>query len=83
MFVFSFSSLDTPKLIEALRGMNVTHLACGSNHSAVIVDHKELYTWGSGEFGRLGHGDEETQFLPKLVSGSPLLKNSLPLRYNV
>ena len=48
--------------------MNVTHVACGSNHSAVIVDNKQLYTWGSGEFGRLGHGDEESQTLPKLVS---------------
>ncbi|XP_066913164.1 E3 ubiquitin-protein ligase HERC2-like, partial [Clytia hemisphaerica] len=69
------TSLDTPKLVEALRGLNVTHLACGSNHSAVIVDHKELYTWGSGEFGRLGHGDEETHFLPKLI------KSLLP--YNI
>ena len=59
-------------MIEALRGMNVTQVACGSNHSAVVVDNKELYTWGSGEFGRLGHGNEETQFLPKLVS-SPVL----------
>lgn len=57
-------------MIDALRGMNVTHVACGSNHSAVIVDNKQLYTWGSGEFGRLGHGDEESQVLPKLVGAT-------------
>ncbi len=27
----------------------------------------ELYTWGCGEYGRLGHGDNVTQLRPKLV----------------
>ena len=60
-------------MIECLRGKNVTDISCGSSHSTVIVDNKRLYTWGSGEFGRLGHGDEEVQLLPKLVCSSILL----------
>lgn len=27
----------------------------------------ELYTWGKGRYGRLGHGDSEDQMKPKLV----------------
>ena len=27
----------------------------------------ELYTWGKGRYGRLGHGDSEDQTRPKLV----------------
>ena len=27
----------------------------------------ELYTWGKGRYGRLGHGDSEDQTKPKLV----------------
>ena len=27
----------------------------------------ELYTWGKGRYGRLGHGDSEDQLKPKLV----------------
>ena len=29
----------------------------------------ELYTWGSGDYGRLGHGTSEDQSLPTLVAG--------------
>ena len=27
----------------------------------------ELYSWGKGRYGRLGHGDSEDQTKPKLV----------------
>ena len=27
----------------------------------------ELYTWGKGRYGRLGHGDSDDQLKPKLV----------------
>ena len=27
----------------------------------------ELFTWGLGEYGRLGHGDNQTQLRPKQV----------------
>ena len=30
-------------------------------------DTGELYTWGKGRYGRLGHGDSEDQLRPKLV----------------
>ena len=63
-----FSSLTSPKLVEALAGKKVTNISCGSGHSAAIVDDKELYTWGIGDFGRLGHGNEESFSTPKLVS---------------
>nr|XP_022903495.1 E3 ubiquitin-protein ligase HERC2 isoform X1 [Onthophagus taurus] len=60
-------NLDKPKLIEALRSKRVRDIACGSSHSAAITSNGELYTWGLGEYGRLGHGDNLTQLKPKLV----------------
>ena len=27
----------------------------------------ELYTWGKGRYGRLGHGDSDDQLKPKMV----------------
>ena len=42
-------------------------IACGSAHSACITSNGELYTWGLGEYGRLGHGDNLTQLRPKQV----------------
>lgn len=43
---------------EMLRS-EVAHvqLACGNQHIAYITSDRELYTWGSANDGRLGHGD--------------------------
>jgi len=61
------SSYDRPRVIEYLRGKGVIDISCGGSHSACITSNHELYTWGKGRYGRLGHGDSEDQLLPKLV----------------
>ncbi|KAK8398901.1 hypothetical protein O3P69_004178 [Scylla paramamosain] len=61
------SPYDRPRLIETLQGKGVVEIACGGAHSAAITSSGELYTWGKGRYGRLGHGDSEDQFRPKLV----------------
>uniref|UniRef100_A0A2C9K806 HECT-type E3 ubiquitin transferase n=1 Tax=Biomphalaria glabrata TaxID=6526 RepID=A0A2C9K806_BIOGL len=58
---------DTPRLIEALKSKRVRDIACGSSHSAAIISNGDLYTWGLGDYGRLGHGDNTTQLKPKQV----------------
>lgn len=60
-------SYDKPKLIEALNGVSVVDIACGSAHSACISSSGNLFTWGKGRYGRLGHGDSEDQLKPKMV----------------
>ena len=60
-------SIDKPRLIEALKNKRVRDIACGSSHSAAITSSGELYSWGCGEYGRLGHGDNLTQLRPKFV----------------
>jgi len=54
-------------VIETLRGKEVIDIACGGAHSAAITARGELYTWGKGRYGRLGHGDGEDQLRPKVV----------------
>lgn len=53
--------LEEPKLISAFcgkqAGKRVVHIACGSTYSAAITAEGELYTWGRGNYGRLGHGE--------------------------
>jgi E3 ubiquitin-protein ligase HERC2 len=60
-------TLEKPKLIETLKTKRIRDIACGSAHSAAITSQGELYTWGLGEYGRLGHGDNQTLLKPKLV----------------
>ena len=60
-------SCDTPRLIEALKSKRIRDIACGSSHSAAISSAGELFTWGCGEYGRLGHGDNVSQWRPKQV----------------
>ncbi|XP_054929802.1 E3 ubiquitin-protein ligase HERC2 isoform X6 [Dermacentor andersoni] len=60
-------SCERPRLVEALKSKRVRDISCGSSHSAAITSSGELYTWGLGEYGRLGHGDNLTQLRPKQV----------------
>ncbi|GFU31029.1 e3 ubiquitin-protein ligase HERC2, partial [Nephila pilipes] len=59
-------SYDRPRLILALKSKRIRDIACGSAHSAAISSSGELYTWGLGDYGRLGHGDLVTQTEPKM-----------------
>lgn len=54
-----------PAMVAALRDAGVKQVACGSLHSMALTRDGEIYTWGFGKNGRLGHGDEEDQVLPK------------------
>ena len=47
-----------PKVIEALRGVRVVAIAAGGEHSMVQTDGCGVLSFGSGEDGALGHGDE-------------------------
>lgn len=61
------TTYDKPRLIDALKSKRIRDVACGSSHSAAITSGGELYTWGLGEYGRLGHGDTLTLLKPKMV----------------
>lgn len=56
---FTYSTYNSPKLITALQGKEVVNISCGSAHSCSITRDGQLYTWGKGTYGRLGHGDRE------------------------
>ncbi|MED6169397.1 hypothetical protein PIB30_021035 [Stylosanthes scabra] len=45
----------------------VEEIACGAYHVAVLTSRTEVYTWGKGANGRLGHGDSDDRNVPTLV----------------
>lgn len=57
-----------PCLVEdKLSGESVEEIACGAYHVAILTSRNEVYTWGKGANGRLGHGDVEDRKTPTLV----------------
>lgn len=50
-------------------GKQVIEIACGSTYSAAITADGELYTWGRGNYGRLGHGDTSSFYIFLLLFG--------------
>lgn len=47
--------------------MEPVKLYAGDQHSACITASKELYTWGNGDYYRLGHGMLMDELEPKKV----------------
>lgn len=45
----------------------VREISCGLHHTAVLTSKSEVYTWGKGNYGQLGHGDTYDRSTPTLV----------------
>jgi len=61
------SDQDIPTYVDSLRGVGVKQIACGSGHTVVLTGEGEVYTWGRGDDGRLGHGDNGWKYVPRLT----------------
>lgn len=55
-----------PMLVPEFDGKNVTLIEVGQYHNAIYAD-GNLYTWGWGIYGQLGHGNVFMQDRPKIV----------------
>jgi alpha-tubulin suppressor-like RCC1 family protein len=56
-----------PRLIEALDRVVVKQVAAGLFHSMVLTSEGDVWTWGRGTQGQLGHGNTDIQNVPKRV----------------
>ncbi|KAK3218644.1 hypothetical protein Dsin_012614 [Dipteronia sinensis] len=55
------------KLSGPLAGVSISKVACGDWHTAIISTSGQLFTYGDGTFGVLGHGDLQSVSQPKEV----------------
>ena len=64
------NDVSAPKLLEIDIGITqqVQKVACGKMHSMCLTTKKQVFTWGQGCYGKLGHGNEDDYFQPKEVS---------------
>jgi alpha-tubulin suppressor-like RCC1 family protein len=56
-----------PTLCESLLNELIVEIGCGSNHSLAINHKAELFTWGEGIYGQLGHNSLDNEFYPRKV----------------
>ncbi|KAK5581521.1 hypothetical protein RB653_001556 [Dictyostelium firmibasis] len=70
----SFVSKSIPTRIELNTivgiqhgGGKITQIACGFGHSVICSDNGEVYSWGLGKQGQLGHGNYESIARPRLI----------------
>lgn len=61
--------LTVPCCIEVLRGRGAIYATCGNFHSCVLTEGGELFTWGAGEAGQLGHNECRDVLYPRVVRG--------------
>ncbi|XP_054569422.1 RCC1 domain-containing protein 1, partial [Eptesicus fuscus] len=56
-----------PALLDLPLGSDAVTASCGSRHTAVVTRTGELYTWGWGKYGQLGHQDTTSWDRPRRV----------------
>uniref|UniRef100_A0A670IHS0 Serine/threonine-protein kinase Nek9 n=1 Tax=Podarcis muralis TaxID=64176 RepID=A0A670IHS0_PODMU len=61
------SEVLEPRQLTVFLSNPVEQVSCGDNHVAVLTRNREVYTWGCGEYGRLGLDSEEDHSLPQKV----------------
>lgn len=54
------------------RGLQIVAAQAGGSHSIALSSYNQVYTFGSGGNGRLGHGNDIDQWVPTMVSSLEL-----------
>ncbi|XP_059624482.1 ultraviolet-B receptor UVR8 isoform X2 [Cornus florida] len=58
----------SPTHLSALDGHEIVSVTCGADHTTAYSEsHMQAYSWGWGDFGRLGHGNSSDLFTPQPI----------------
>ncbi|KAG6768501.1 hypothetical protein POTOM_027422 [Populus tomentosa] len=65
----------TPTQLSTLDGLDIISITCGADHTTAYSESRmEVYSWGWGDFGRLGHGNSSDLFTPQPIKALHSLK---------
>ena len=58
-----------PREVEGLVGMKVLQVAAGGVHTVICSCEGDVWTFGNGEYGQLGHPGRDNELVPRRVEG--------------
>ncbi|GBG32684.1 Serine/threonine-protein kinase Nek8 [Hondaea fermentalgiana] len=60
--------LHEPTRVPRFAGhLSITHIACGTDHTLCVDRDGDVWTWGIGSYGNLGHGGNKNEPEPRPV----------------
>lgn len=60
-----FEPQPQPRCISALSSHRVVKIASGGTHALAVSDQGAAFTWGNGNYGKLGHRVQQDEFSPR------------------
>ena len=64
----SDANVKSPRVISSLQNSLVEFITCGANHSACITLTGDVWTWGKGLRGQLGHNSVKEEYAPRICA---------------
>ncbi|KAM0840808.1 hypothetical protein ACQ4PT_059409 [Festuca glaucescens] len=65
-----------PHKVEALKDSSISQkiaqVACGWRHTLALTENKNVFSWGRGTSGQLGHGEIVDRNIPKMIDALSL-----------
>ncbi|XP_041853876.1 probable E3 ubiquitin-protein ligase HERC4 [Melanotaenia boesemani] len=58
----------TPVSVHSLNLKQTCDISCGKDHTAILTKHGAVFTFGSGQYGQLGHNSLQNELRPRLVA---------------
>jgi len=58
-----------PRKIAAFDQIVFVQVSAGAEHTLALTDRGDIYSWGCGAHGKLGHYNDEDQLIPTKIEG--------------
>jgi alpha-tubulin suppressor-like RCC1 family protein len=59
---------NIPELVSIPENINIQRVSSGWDHSLALCTDGVLFSWGAGQHGKLGHGNEDSLSIPCIIT---------------
>lgn len=76
----SVSTFTKVAMRKGFEKENISSIVSGDWHCGAIAENGSFYTWGRGDCGQLGHGDDKSRWVPTKVQNFTVVHPDMTLR---